>query len=115
MVHVDDYWYMRGGNCVVDDPDGKWPCTSIFHTRDPKSIKLNYTLSQTIHGVPDEIVAEQLKEFLFKNCRDSRSKFFELRKVCHTQRKQNSSQGRHSCCECSYIKCHHYEDVLYIS
>ena len=30
-VRVDeDHWYMRGGNCVVDDPDGKWPCTSIF-------------------------------------------------------------------------------------
>ena len=113
----EDYWYMRGGNCVVDDPDCKWPCTSIFHTRDPKSIKLNSTLSQTVHGVPDEVVAGQLKEILFKTCRDSQSEFFELRcKVCHTkQRKQDSSLGRHSCCECSYIKCCHYEDVLYIS
>ena len=56
-VH-EDYWYMRGGSCIVDDPDGKWPCTSIFHTRDPKSIKLNSTLSQTVCGVPDEVVAE---------------------------------------------------------
>ena len=112
----EDYWYMKGGNCVVDDPDGKWPCTSIFHTRDPKSIKLNSTSSQTVHGVPDEVVAERLKEILFKNCRDSRSEFFELHKVCHTtQQKQDSSLGRHSCCECSYIKCHHYEDVSYIS
>ena len=53
---------MRGGNCVVDDPDGKWPCTSIFHTRDPKSIKLNSTLSQTVCGVTDEVVVERLKD-----------------------------------------------------
>ena len=114
MVRVDeDYWYMRGGNCVVDDPDGKWPCTSIFYTRDPKSIKLNSTLSQTVRGVPDEAVAERLKEILFKNCRDSRSEFFELRRKVCQQQKQDLSP--HSCCECSYVKCRHYEDVLYIS
>ena len=74
----EDYWYMRGGNCIVNDPDSKWPCTSIFHTRDPKSIKLNSTLSQTVSGMPDEVVAEWLKEILFKNCRDSRSFFFKI-------------------------------------
>ena len=114
----EDYWYMQGENRQVYNPDGKRPCTSIFHIRSPNSIKLNPTLSQTILGdKEDRDVLEQLKEILFRNCRNSRTEFFDLCKVCHNPPHNNNKTtlGGYSCCKCSYIKCTHYDDVSYIS
>ena len=104
----EDYWYMRGNNRVNfnDDAVG-WPTGSIFHSRDPNSKTLNPTLSQTVRGVTDEAIAEKIKEVLFRNCRDARREFFELRKICHLP--------QDGCCECTYKECKHYDDVAYIS
>ena len=46
---------------------------------------------------------------LFRNCRDARQEFFELRKICHVPQVLNG------CCECTYKECKHYDDVAYIS
>ena len=105
---------MRGESRRVYDPNGSWPCSSIFHARSPNSIKLNPTLSQTVQGVKDDDLAAQLKKLLFRGCRNSSTKFFELRKVCHNP-PYGKTLGGYSCCEYSYAKCKHYDDVLYIS
>ena len=106
----EDYWYMRGNNRVNfnDDAVG-WPTGSIFHSQDPNSKTLNPTLSQTVCSVTDEAIAEKIKEVLFRNCRDARREFFELRKICHLPQVLNG------CCECTYKECKHYDDVAYIS
>ena len=71
-------------------------------------------MSQTVRGIKNDDLAEQLKKLLFRDCRNSRTEFFELRKVCHDP-PHGKTLGGYSCCECSYAKCKHYDDVLYIS
>ena len=62
-----------------------------------------------MRGVVDEAITKKIKKVLFRNCRDARREFFELRKFCHL------SQVLNGCCECTYKECKHYDDVAYIS
>ena len=59
----------------------------------------------------DKEAMESLKIILFKDCRNSRSEFFEMR------RKESSPNNKpimYSCCECHYEECHHYDNMSYL-
>ena len=53
---------------------------------------------------------ELLKITLFKDCRNSRSEFFEIR--C---KESHNEPIMYSCCECRYSECHHYDNMSYIA
>ena len=85
-VKVDeDFWYMRGRYklCTTnDEPTNEegWPYSSIFHTRSENAIPLNANLSKTASNATyDQTKVENLKSLLFKDCRDSRTEFINLR------------------------------------
>ena len=103
---------MRGSNGHIEDATGNWPCTSMFHARLPRALRLNSTLSQTAHWAPtnNKEAMELLKITLFKDCRNSRSEFFEM----HHKESRNEPI-MYSCCECRYSECHHYDNMSYIS
>ena len=81
----EDFWYMRGRYklCTTtnDELDGEgWPYSSIFHTRSENSIPLNASLSKTVsNAMYNQTKVENLKSLLFKDCRDSRTEFINLR------------------------------------
>ena len=86
-VRVDeDFWYMHGENGCIDSSiqggGGGWPNTSIFHNRSPVALQLNPMLSQSLHkldNVNDSVAIENLKAMLFRDIRESREEFFNLR------------------------------------
>ena len=67
-----------------------------------------------MHGVnaQDELGIEGLKQVLFRDLHKSRSEFFELHH--HGTAIHKVDIGKYSCCECCYIQCSHYDNVLYI-
>ena len=92
-VHVDeDFWYMRGENGCIDSGSiqgeggggggGGWPNMSIFHNRSPVALWLNPMLSQNVCELDDvnnSVAIENLKTMLFRDIRESREEFFDLR------------------------------------
>ena len=104
---------MRGGNGCIKDATGNWPCTSVFHARSPRALRPNSMLSQMACWVlaNDKEAMESLKITLFKDCRNSRSEFFEM----HHKESPRNESIMYSCCECHYAECHHYDNVSYIA
>ena len=103
---------MRGGNGCIEDAAGNWPCTSMLHARLPHALRLNSTLSQTASWAlaNDKEAMESLKITLFKDCRNIRSEFFEMR-----HKESRKTPIMYSCCECHYAECHHYDNMSYIA
>ena len=92
---------MRGRNGVKDDSLRNnlqsWPEHSVFETRDFMMPELNPALSFTSRTVQ----IEKLKQCLFMDPFESRSKFVILR-----QDGQLANEDEHFCCECEYdAKC----------
>ena len=106
--------YAWGGNGCIEDATGNWPCMSMFHARSPCALRLNSTLNQTAHWATsnDKEAVELLKITLFKDCRNSRNEFFEMR---HKESSPHNKPIMYSCCECHYAECHHYDNVSYIA
>ena len=57
---------------------------------------------------------EELKKVLFKDCRESRNEFFELRRFNNNE-ELHREKSDFNCCECRYLKCTHYDDIYYVS
>ena len=100
----------------IQDEATIWPCMSIFHARSPTTLKLNPTLSETVHGVLEKDMdgVERLKQVLFRNCHESRQDFFQLHHSGTALHKSDDVTS-YPCCECHYEQCNHYDDVFYIS
>ena len=61
-----------------------WPYSSIFHTRSENAMPLNASLSKTAsNAMYDQTKVENFKSLLFKDCRDSRTEFINLRTNGH--------------------------------
>ena len=93
---------------------------SIFHNMSPVTLRLNPTLSQSVHELDDgndSVAIENLKAVLFSDIHESRE-FFNLcqsdpKNFCRNQEEEVG--GGYSCCDCHYAQCNRYDDVLYIS
>ena len=104
---------MLGGNGCIEDATGNWHCTSMFHARLPCALRLNSMLSQTTRWVPanDKEAVESLKITLFRDCRNSKSEFVEMR----CKESPRNEPIIYSSCECHYAECHHDNNMSYIA
>ena len=123
VVHVDeDFHYMRGKQDANDDSSQgqrqSWPSRSIFKGRNPDTLPLNATLSQTCkfnlgYSDREHETVERLKEVLFEDMFLSRKKYLTLQTI--GRRNFYASIEEWDCCECDYQQFSHYDDILYIS
>ena len=103
---------MCGKNRANDDylrtEKQSWPKRSVLNARDTDTLPLNSTLSLSCENTE----VEALKECLFKDPFESRSRFLNIpdggKDGYHT------NDDEYFCCECEYVKCDHFNDATHL-
>ena len=105
--------------CTNHEPTNEegWPYLSIFHTLSENAIPLNASLSKMASDATyDQTKVENLKSMLFKDCRDSRTEFINLRMNGRPSAVgEKGKRGQHDCCSCWYKQGNHYGDIKGLS